>query len=112
MGRSGCTDPLTKTAAHLTTTAIFSIFFALTFLAAAFVFSVNLLNMTQQNANNNNNNNNNNENMNMNMNMNSKKRSLNAPYVEISNVGGNVHHREKRWDHIFNLVEFPKGEII
>ena len=78
------------------------------------VFSVNLINMTQQNANNNNNNNNNNnENMNMNMNMNSKKRSLSgAPYVAISNVGGNLYHREKRWDHIFNLVEFPKGEII
>ena len=84
------------------TSSIFSIF-----LAAALTFSVNLINITQENAQNNENTNNNmNMNMNMNTNTNSKKRSLRS-----ANSGMRIPYQWKKpLDHIFNLVEFPKGK--
>ena len=94
------------------TSSIFSIFLALTFLAAALTFSVNLINITQENAQNNENTNNNmNMNMNMNTNTNSKKRSLrsaNNAYAGMMQIP--YHQWKKPLDHIFNLVEFPKGK--
>ena len=92
------------------TSSIFSIFLALTFLAAALTFSVNLINITQENAQNNENTNNNmNMNMNMNTNTNSKKRSLRSANNEYA--GMQIPYQWKKpLDHIFNLVEFPKGK--
>ena len=92
------------------TSSIFSIFLALTFLAAALTFSVNLINITQENAQNNENTNNNmNMNMNMNTNTNSKKRSLRS--ANNAYAGMRIPYEWKKpLDHIFNLVEFPKGK--
>ena len=93
------------------TSSIFSIFLALTFLAAALTFSVNLINITQENAQNNENTNNNmNMNMNMNTNTNSKKRSLRSANNAYAGMMQIPYQWKKPLDHIFNLVEFPKGK--
>ena len=93
------------------TSSIFSIFSALTFLAAALTFSVNLINITQENAQNNENTNNNmNMNMNMNTNTNSKKkkRSLKSAYAGMQNII--PYQWIERLDNIFDVVELPKGK--
>ena len=95
------------------TSSIFSIFSALTFLAAALTFSVNLINITQENAQNNENTNNNmNMNMNMNTNTNSKKkkkkRSLKSTYAGMQNII--PYHWKKPLDNIFDVLELPKGK--
>ena len=73
------------------TSSIFSIFSALTFLAAALTFSVNLINITQENAQNNENTNNN-MNMNMNMNTNSRRRRsmTTNPFYEEYKIHNNI----------------------
>ena len=84
-----------------------SVFAALTFLMAALSASVNLINITQENAQNNENTNNNanaNSNMNTNTNSKKKKRSLRSSAYNAGKM------QKQPLDHIFNLVEFTKGK--
>ena len=81
---------------------------------AALSASVNLINITQENAQNNENTNNNaNANSNMNTNTNSKKkkkRSLKSSAYNAGKMQIIPNQWKKPLDHIFNLVEFSKGK--